>query len=45
MEIYMSFKKFSTDQTKPSDQKADDAPKPVPAQAQPASAPEKKSAE
>lgn len=45
MEIYMSFKKFSTDQTKQSDQKSDDAPKTVPAQTQPTSAPEKKSAE
>ncbi|MDA0787277.1 MAG: hypothetical protein O3B37_13395 [Proteobacteria bacterium] len=41
----MSFKKFSTDQTKPSDQKADDAPKAAPTQAQPTNVPEKKSAE
>ena len=41
----MSFKKFSTDQAKPSDQKAADAAKAAPTQAQPTSAPEKKSAE
>jgi len=45
MEIYMSFKKFSTDQAKPGDQKADDAGKAAPTQAPPTSTPEKKSAE